>query len=71
MKNMSNNVDRIKNFKTFKLYNKINRKSISKYRITHTEVKKAKNASKKMRFSMMSASTYFPGKLPSKYFRHA
>ena len=42
MKNMPNSVDRMKNFKTFKLYNKINRKSISKYKITHTEAKKKK-----------------------------
>lgn len=46
MKNMSNSVDRIKNFKTFKLYNKINRKSIDKYRIDAYRSEKAKNASK-------------------------
>lgn len=33
MKNMSNSVDRIKKFETFKLYNKINRKNINEYRI--------------------------------------
>ena len=50
MKNMSNSVDRIKKFKTFKLYNKINRKSINEYRINAQRSEKAKNASKEMRF---------------------
>lgn len=42
MKNMSNSVDRIKKFKTFKLNNKINGKSINKYRINTYRSEKRK-----------------------------
>ena len=45
MKNMSNSVDRIKKFKTFKLYNKINRKALMNIESTHKEVKKKKRIS--------------------------
>ena len=39
---MSNSVDRIKKFKTFKLYNNINRKSINEYQINTQRSEKEK-----------------------------
>ena len=47
---MSNSVDRIKKFKTFKLYNKINRKSINEYRINPQRSEKEKTHQKRCVF---------------------
>lgn len=67
MKNMSNSVDRIKKFKTFKLYNKINRKALMNIESTHKEVKKKKRI-KRDAFLRCRRRPIFPGSYPPSIF---
>ena len=67
MKNMSNSVDRIKKFKTFKLYNKINRKALMNIESTHKEVKKKKRI-KRDAFLRCRRRPIFPGSCPPSIF---
>ena len=68
MKNLSNSVDRIKKFKTFKLYNKINRKSINEYQINAQRSEKEKTHQKRCVFLRCRRRPIFPGSCPPSIF---
>ena len=64
---MSNSVDRIKKNLKHLNYNKINRKCINEYRITHKEVKKKKRI-KRDAFLRCRRRPIFPGSCPPSIF---